>query len=143
MSSGRRKRGGATAPPQATVVIVNSDAMERTRLAEIAKAAGYQVFAISSAQEVLRQLAPPPRTVLVLDSCFDPLSPATVIDALHDRGVYLPTLVTVPSYGIHDAVDAIRRNATDVLEQPVPSKRFLYSIDAALEKAWRSLPEKK
>ncbi|MBI2799807.1 MAG: hypothetical protein HYX63_05885 [Gammaproteobacteria bacterium] len=117
---------------------MNGDEAECARLAGIADAAGYRVIVVT-AREALQRLAPPPRTVLVIDSDIDEKADYSLglIDALHERGVYLPTLVTIPPFGITDAVNAIRRNATDILEQPLASSRFLHSIDAALQKKHR------
>ena len=134
----RRPQVSVARESRATIVIVNGDETERARLAKIADAAGHRVV-LASAREVLQHLAPPLRTVLVIDSDIDvkPHHNLDLIDALHERGVYLPTLVTIPPYGITDAVDALRRNATDILEQPLASSHFLHSIDAALQKRHR------
>ena len=122
---------------RATVVLVNGSAVERRRLAEIAQAAGHRVV-FATAEKVLRNFAPPPRTVLVIDCGNQEMPPPySLIDALHERGVYLPTLVTVAPYGIKDAVNAMRREVSDVLEQPLGASRFLLSVDAALQKGRR------
>ena len=137
MSTDRPKHDATIGPSvAATVVIVNGDASEGRRLAEIAKGAGHQVFALTTAQEFLHLFVPPPRTVLVLDSLMiDERCTDNLIEELEKRGVRVPTLVTVPSYGIVAAVDAVRRNAVDILEQPITAKRLLHSIEAALRAA--------
>jgi DNA-binding NtrC family response regulator len=125
----------------ATIVIINDDATERARLTMIAERAGHQVVSVTGA-EALKLLAPPLRTILVIDSEIRDISPYQLIDALHERGVYLPTLVTVPPNAVIDAVSAIQRDAADVLEHPLQPSRFLYSIDAVLRRRPKpSLPK--
>lgn len=141
MSPDRDKAGDRPPLSPATVVIVMGDEAERTRLAHIVRAAGHEVILFQTAQQALEHLAPPPRTVLILDCLIDEMSTTSLINALHERGVYLPTLVTVPSFGIHDAVDAMRHKAADVLEQPLGPARFLQSIAAALDRGGGSAPD--
>ncbi len=117
----------------ATVVIVNTDSAERTRLASLARNAGHLVVEASDGAAVLAWLAPPPCTVMVVDGVLKDMSAAELIAAMQARGVYLPTVVTIPPLAIVDAVDAIRIGARDVLEMPFGEQRFLRSISEALK----------
>jgi DNA-binding NtrC family response regulator len=117
----------------ATVVIVNTDPAERMRLASLARNAGHLVVEASDGAAVLAWLAPPPYTVMVVDGVLEDMSAADLIAAMQARGVYLPTVVTIPPLAIVDAVDAIRIGARDVLETPCGEQRFLRSISEALK----------
>lgn len=117
----------------ATVVIINTDPTERARLAALAIKAGHRVIEVCDGAAALARLTPPPRTVLVVDRILEDMSATQLIAAMHARGVYLPTVVTIPSLAIIDAVDAIRTGARDVLETPLGEQRFLHSISEALK----------
>jgi two-component system response regulator FixJ len=117
----------------ATILIVSADPVERARLAALASAAGHRVVEFASGQELLSNVAPPARTAIVLDRGADGDDIFGLLGALHERGLYLPTLVAVPQHAIDAAVDAMRRGASDVLERPIGPAHFLRSLDAVLD----------
>lgn len=117
----------------ATVVIVDADPAERARLAALAVDAGHRVLEIEDGASALAALAPPPHTVMVVNGTLADMSASELIRAMRARGVYLPTVVTIPPLAIVAAVDAIRTGARDVLEQPLGARRFLHSISEALK----------
>lgn len=117
----------------ATVFIVDADPAERARLAALALDAGHRVVEVEDGAGALAALAPPPRTVMVVNGTLADMSASELIRAMHARGVYLPTVVTIPPLEIVAAVDAIRTGARDVLERPLGAQRFLHSISEALK----------
>jgi DNA-binding NtrC family response regulator len=130
------QEGSQLRDPQATtvtVVIVNTDPVERARLAALALNAGHRVIEVGDGAAALARLTPPPHTVMVVDHAINDMSATQLISAMHARGVYLPTVVTVSPFAIVDAVDAIRTGARDVLETPLGEQRFLRSISDALK----------
>lgn len=124
-------RDSAAVP--ATIVIVNADPVERARLAALALKAGHRVIEASDGAGALARLTPPPHTVMVIDRTLDDMTASELITEMHARGLYLPTVVTIPPLAIVDAVDAIRTGARDVLETPLGEQRFLRSINEALK----------
>ncbi len=116
-----------------TVVIVNGDVRERARLSALARQAGHQVIALGTGQAALSALAPPEDTVMVVNRALADMSALDLIGQLHARGVYLPTVVTIPPHAIEDAVNAIRTGAQDVLEEPFGATQFLRSISNAMK----------
>ncbi len=120
--------------PTATVVIVSSDATERERLVSVARMAGHTVIESASAEQALSRIAPPARMVLIIDHVLHDMSAHELIEALHQRGLFVPTLVVVPNQAIGQAVVGLRSGAKDVLEQPFGEKRLLTAIAQALDK---------
>ena len=116
------KVSGSAESFRTTIFVINSDPRQRERLAGHALRAGHQVVEIATSAAVLRRLAPPPRTVLVIDRDLQELPGLALIDQLHARGLFLPTLVTIPPQEVKTAVDALRLGVLDVLEQPLSAE---------------------
>jgi len=94
------------------------------------------VESFDSARAAIERLAPPRYTVvLVVHHELDNMTALEFIDEIRARGVFLPTIVTVPPHAVDAAVEAIRRGATDVLEEPLDDRDLEESIAVALAQA--------
>ena len=121
---------------QATVMVVNPDPVRREYLTQRLKASGHEVESFDSARAAIERLAPPRYTVvLVVHHELDNMTALEFIDEIRARGVFLPTIVTVPPHAVDAAVEAIRRGATDVLEEPLDDRDLEESIAVALAQA--------
>lgn len=118
----------------ATVVIVSADEIERQRLASLARAVGHTVIALESGAQTLARFAPPARLLLVVDHVLHDMRPQELIEMLQQRGLFVPTLMTVPPRAVDQAVGGLRLGAKDVLEKPFGEKRLLQAIEQALRK---------
>ena len=118
----------------ATVMIVNPDAGRRAQLAAALVAQGHLVETFDTARAAIERLAPPRQTVvLVVHHELDTMTALDFIDEVRARGLYLPTIVTVPPH----AVEAIRRGATDVLEEPMDDATLTESVAHVLAQTIR------
>jgi DNA-binding NtrC family response regulator len=121
---------------QATVMVVNPDPVRREYLTQRLLASGHEVESFDSARAAIERLAPPRYTVvLVVHHELDNMTALEFIDEIRARGVFLPTIVTVPPHAVDAAVEAIRRGATDVLEEPLDDRDLEESIAVALAQA--------
>ena len=121
---------------QATVMVVNPDPVRRAYLTQRLTASGHEVESFDSARAAIERLAPPRYTVvLVVNHELDNMTALEFIDEIRARGVFLPTIVTVPPHAVDAAVEAIRRGATDVLEEPLDDRDLEESIAVALAQA--------
>ncbi len=121
---------------QATVMVVNPDPVRREYLTQRLTASGHEVESFDSARAAIERLAPPRYTVvLVVHHELDNMTALEFIDEIRARGVFLPTIVTVPPHAVDAAVEAIRRGATDVLEEPLDDRDLEESIAVALAQA--------
>lgn len=121
---------------QATVMVVNPDPVRRAYLTQRLTASGHEVESFDSARAAIERLAPPRYTVvLVVHHELDNMTALEFIDEIRARGVFLPTIVTVPPHAVDAAVEAIRRGATDVLEEPLDDRDLEESIAVALAQA--------
>ena len=113
------------------VVVVNSDPAKLAELAQLLRDRGHTVMTFEKAGDALAAIAPPPQTVLLIDKELADMSGVEFMHGVQERGVYLPTIVTVPSNAVGDAVQALRYGATDILESPLSENNLLQSIEQA------------
>lgn len=117
----------------ATVMVVNPDPLRRAQLSSVLRDHGHHVEAFETARAAIERLAPPHQTVvLVVHHELDTMTALDFIDEVRSRGVYLPTIVTVPPHAVDAAVEAIRRGATDVLEEPLENDALAESVEHVL-----------
>jgi DNA-binding NtrC family response regulator len=117
-------------------MVVNPDPVRRAYLTQRLTASGHEVESFDSARAAIERLAPPRYTVvLVVHHELDNMTALEFIDEIRARGVFLPTIVTVPPHAVDAAVEAIRRGATDVLEEPLDDRDLEESIAVALAQA--------
>ena len=115
-----------------TVVVVNADTAERSRLVHSLEARGHRVLGFASARAAIASMTLPRRTVLLVDHDLQDMSGIDFIDEVRARGLRLPTIMTVPMHAIQAAVQAIRNGATDVLEEPLDEAVLAQSVRQAL-----------
>lgn len=113
------------------VVVVNSDPEKLATLSQLLRARGHTVMAFQKAEDALEAIAPPPQTVLLIDKELTDMSGVELMHNVQERGVYLPTIVTVPSNAVGDAVQALRYGAMDILESPLSENNLIQSIKQA------------
>jgi DNA-binding NtrC family response regulator len=122
--------GKALAP---RVLIIDDDEGIRDGLKNLLLAAGILADSAPSVEEGLRRSGQRPFDVVILDLCLPGEDALKSIAAL--RAHPQPAeVVILTGYGtIADAVDAIKRGASDVLEKPVQGDRLLAVVERCLE----------
>jgi FixJ family two-component response regulator len=133
-----------TAPPRATIHVVDDDDALRKATARLLRAAGHEVRTYPSAAEFLATGGVSPPACALLDLRMPGLSGLDVqerLDAWNDP----PAVVFVSGHGqVADSVRALRRGAVDFLTKPVDAAELLGAIERALareaeQRAQRSL----
>lgn len=119
--------------PAVTVHIVDDDDSMRSALTRLFSAAGYSPRAYGSAGEFLIALEASPSGCLILDLHMPGPDGLTLFDALHRRGINLPTIFLTGRGDIASSVRALKSGASDFLTKPVSSDTLLEAVRAALE----------
>ncbi|MCX7203145.1 MAG: response regulator [Burkholderiales bacterium] len=122
-------------PPVAaiTVHIVDDDDSMRSALTRLFFAAGYAPRAYASAGEFLIALEAVPSGCLILDLHMPGPDGLALFEALHRRGINLPTIFLTGRGDIPSSVRALKSGASDFLTKPVSSDTLLEAVRAALE----------
>lgn len=119
--------------PAVTVHIVDDDDSMRSALSRLFSAAGYAPRAYASAGEFLIALEAVPSGCLILDLHMPGPDGLALFDALHRRGIDLPTIFLTGRGDIPSSVRALKSGASDFLTKPVSSDTLLEAVRTALE----------
>lgn len=116
---------------QAAIHIVDDDESLRTALSRLLKAAGYQVCAYNSAEELLAAKDLPGGCIL-LDINMPGLSGVKLQEHLNARSNVLPIIFLTGQGDIRTSVATIKAGAEDFLCKPVDQAQLLPAIERAL-----------
>ena len=122
-------------PPVAAIAvhIVDDDDSMRSALTRLFFAAGYAPRAYASAGEFLIALEAVPSGCLILDLHMPGPDGLALFEALHRRGIDLPTIFLTGRGDIPSSVRALKAGASDFLTKPVQSDVLLGAVRAALD----------
>jgi DNA-binding NtrC family response regulator len=116
------------------LLLVEDEALLREAVAEQLRDRGYMVAEAGSGEAALAQLAEFAFDVIVTDLRLPGIDGAAVVDAAVERYPDIVAIV-VTGYGtVKDAVEAIKRGATDFVAKPFQLDELLLVLDAAIEK---------
>ena len=119
-----------TAP---TVFVVDDKSSVRKSIQALVEAAGLQAETYASAGEFLAAYDPGRAGCLVLDIRLRGESGLDLQDELRKRAATLPIII-ITGYGdVPAAVRAFKGGAVDFLRKPVPPKKLVAQIQAAIE----------
>ena len=120
------------AEPIHLLIVDDEDAL-RTVMAERLADAGYQVTEASSGEQALEKLERFAFDVLVSDLRLPGIDGREVLAAALQRYPGIIGIV-VTGYGtVKDAVDAIKRGASDFISKPFQFEELLHVLESALE----------
>ncbi|HEX4345942.1 MAG TPA: response regulator, partial [Vicinamibacterales bacterium] len=115
------------------LLLVEDEAPLRSVVAEQLTDRGYQVEQAATGEEALTRLADFAFDVIVTDLRLPGIDGSAVVDAAKDRYPDIVAIV-VTGYGtVKDAVEAIKRGASDFVSKPFQIDELLLVLDAALE----------
>lgn len=115
------------------LLLVDDEAALREALAEQLTDRGYQVEQAGSGEAALERLAEFAFDILVTDLRLPGLDGAAVVDAALERYPDIVAIV-VTGYGtVKDAVEAIKRGASDFVNKPFQIDELLHALDSTLE----------
>ena len=113
--------------------VVDDDALYRTAVQRLLKAAGYRVLAYASAQQFLDQRPDEnAKGCILLDVLMPGLSGPELQSRLTELGWTLPIVFLTGHPDINVAVKAIKAGAENFLVKPVSSNRLLEAIEGAI-----------
>jgi two-component system response regulator FixJ len=116
-----------------TVFVVDDDLALRRSLQALLEAAGLPVEIYASAQEFLERCDPRRPGCMVLDVRLQGSSGLDFQEELRRSQVTLPIIVMTGYGDVSTSVRAFKGGAIDFLQKPVPPKKLLERIRAALE----------
>jgi two-component system response regulator FixJ len=116
-----------------TVFVVDDDLALRRSLQALLEAAGLPVEIYASAQEFLERCDPRRPGCMVLDVRLQGSSGLDFQEELRRSQVMLPIIVMTGYGDVSTSVRAFKGGAIDFLQKPVPPKKLLERIRAALE----------
>ncbi len=123
----------ATQANPATVFAVDDDDGVRHSLAILLDAAGYRVQAYASAPTFLAEYDPARAGCLLLDMNMPGMTGMDLLQALADRGAFLPVIFITGHGDVPLAVQAMKAGAFDFLQKPFKHQDLLDRIARAIE----------
>jgi len=125
--------GSSAEAQQATICVVESDALAREALAQLLSHLQHEVSAFDSAEALLAALGDAPIHVLVTSLELSGMSGLDLLHELRKRGREVPTIMLAGESDVATAVGAIRAGAVDFIQRPVIDRILLRRVSDALE----------
>jgi FixJ family two-component response regulator len=117
----------------ATVYIVDDDAMFARGLARLLSAAGWSPRAYSTAADFLEAVQDSEAGCVLLDVRMPGMKGPELYRTMLGRGIRLPVIFLTGHGDVPTSVDAMKMGAVDFLEKPVESARLVACVRLALE----------
>ena len=121
-----------TAQSGQTVFLVDDDFAVRHALRTLLERSSFLVRDFAAAEELLEDIDPAARGVLVLDQRMDGMSGLELQTELRGRDVTLPIIFITGHGDVPMSVKAMKEGAFDFLEKPFSNEQLLESIRGAL-----------
>ena len=115
------------------ILLLEPDEAVRAALASLLRQHGWQIEARSEAGGLAKDLAGLAPRVMVAESNLPDMAAAELLDLC--KAARIPVIFLGHRREIQDAVDLMRRGATDFLEKPFPQKRLLEALDGLRSRA--------
>ena len=116
----------------ATVMVVDDDAVVRRSISRLVRSAGYAVKTFSSPTDFLRHQLPEGPSCVLLDMCMDGMNGLEVQDVLRRNERHVP-VVFLSGYGtVSAAVTSVRHGAEDFLEKPIRPNELMEAVGRAI-----------
>jgi FixJ family two-component response regulator len=116
-----------------TVFVVDDDDGVRTSLGILLDSAGYHPATFASAAEFLEQHDPACPGCLLLDMRMPLMSGMELLQALSERGAFLPVIFITGHGDVPMAVEAMKNGAFDFLQKPFGQHDLLECVARALK----------
>ena len=118
----------------AQILVVDDDFQERSDLAEMVEAFGFQVATASDGEEALAKLVSFPAKVILTDLVMPRMDGATLLKVLAERGERIPTIVLTGFGSVDQAISFVHDlKAFWFLEKPVQAGVMRTLLDRALQ----------
>ena len=117
------------------ILIVDDDAEIRSHLAHVLKRAGYEISAASSAKEAVEKVEAEEFDVVLLDFMMPKTSGIDALPEIQRRRPRAKVVMMTAFATIVNAIDAIKKGASDYIAKPFRVEELLTTIRRALEEA--------
>jgi DNA-binding NtrC family response regulator len=117
-----------------SILVVDDEANIRRSLRSTLEAEGFAVLDAESAEKALELLAAEPVDLALFDIRLPGMDGLTLLDKARELWRDLPVLVMSGHADLAEAVDAMKRGATDFLEKPFELHRVLASVRNGLQR---------
>lgn len=118
-----------------TIYVVDDDPAVLASLAELFSSLPCQVQSFRTARDFLSGFRDGHIACLVLDLRMPDMTGVSVLQALNDDGIQVPTVVITAFGDVRSAVDAMKAGAVDFLEKPFDPQTLLQRVEEALRKS--------
>jgi DNA-binding response OmpR family regulator len=122
------------------VLIIDDDDDFRKNLFEIMTGAGYEAHQAASGGEAVEMAADTDFDVVLLDLIMPKISGADVLVELRKVSPRSKIIMITAFASIENAVDVVKRGATDYLSKPFKIEELLMRVRRALEEARMAIP---
>ena len=117
------------------ILIVDDDAEFRSHLIEVLKENGYQIDSASSAREAYEKLNLVEFDVLLLDYMMPKKNGIEALNEIRSLRPKIKVIMITAFASIDNAIDAIKRGASDYVSKPFKIDSLLLTIRRVLEEA--------
>ena len=117
------------------ILIVDDDAEIRSHLAEVLTGADYETDAAASAKEALEKIRRREYDIVLLDVMMPKMSGLDALSELRRLGPKTKTIMITAFATVKNAVDAIKKGASDYISKPFKIEELLTTIRRVLEEA--------
>ncbi len=117
-----------------SILVVDDEANIRRTLRTALEGEGYGVLDAESAEKALEVLAAEPIDLAILDIRLPGMDGLSLLDKARELWRDLPVIVISGHADLAEAVDAMRRGASDFLEKPFELARVIVSVRNALSR---------
>lgn len=117
------------------ILIVDDDAEFRSHLIEVLREEGYETDSVSSAKDALAKNQTVTYDVVLLDLMMPGMSGSDALMEIRKRHPRTKVIMITAFATVDNAVDAIRRGASDYISKPFKIQELLTTIRRVLEEA--------
>ena len=132
----RSKRGTGTdaaGDGRTTILIVEDNLLNRELMSAVLKSAGYEVLLARDGAEALMQLGRAPADLLLLDIDLPFIDGHSVLEALREKGITVPTIFVSGLPGDQPELRAFEIGAADFIRKPVKNNVLLARVARVLK----------
>jgi DNA-binding NtrC family response regulator len=123
-------------PKLCRILVVDDHARARDAVADVLRAADYEVSTCASAIEALSRLAAAPADVVVTDLQMPGMDGLEFICEIERRRLDVQVLMITAHASVSSAVEAMRHGAFDYIEKPFDAGKLERSVAQACDRAW-------
>jgi len=117
------------------VLVVDDDRAVGTVLRGLLRQSGHEARYVESAADALAAVAEDPFDVILTDLRMPGMDGLSLLDALADAAPGVPVIMLTAHANVQNAVEAMKRGATDFLSKPFDREEVVFTVDKAIRTA--------